>query len=158
MNNWPAKVFRIEKDSGSILFFPIAAKEAGYIVQPLVEIDPADIINALSEDFGVSIDYVYPANIKINPEQKQDTSISWESTNLVTMHKSHFLKEISSGIYLEASFISEDILLFILGDDESWVVLDSRRYPNTLSKLNHLIMISGSNIQVLRKEDRFNRF
>jgi hypothetical protein len=158
MNNWPEKVFGITKDGKSILFSPTAAKETGYIVQPLVEIDPEDIIKALSEDFGISIDYVYLVNIKIDPKEEQETCTSCEVINLVAMHKSHFLNEISSGIYLEAAFVSEDVLIFMLGNEESWIVLDSRQYQKTLSKLNHLIKISKNNIKVLRKEDRFDRF
>jgi hypothetical protein len=158
MNNWPAEVFGIEKDSGSILFCPTAAKEAGHIVQPIVEIDPVDIINALSEDLRMSIDYVYLANIKISSKEKQKAHSSCNLGNLAVMHKSHFLSEVSSGIYLEAAFISEDVLLFMLGDEESWIVLHARRHKKTLSKLNHLIIISKNNIKVLRKEDRFDKF
>ncbi|HEX8626032.1 MAG TPA: hypothetical protein VF782_13285 [Allosphingosinicella sp.] len=158
MNNWPAEVFGVEKESGSLLFFPVAAKEAGYILLPLVEIDPEDIINALSEDFGIRIEYVYLANIKIDLKKKPRACVSYESTNFVTMHKSHFLSEIASGGYLEAVFVSEAILLLMLGGDESWIVINSKQYRETSSKLNHLIMLSKNNIKVLGIEDQFDRF
>lgn len=158
MNDWPLKVIGIEKDSGSIFFFPKAAKARGYIVHPLVEIGPADIIDALSVDFKVNTNYFYLANIIITLSESRVLSPLRRPINLATMHRSHFLNEILSGIYLEAVFISDTVLLFMLGDEEAWIVLDAGHHQQTSPKLEHLISISRANIKVLRKSEQFESF
>lgn len=158
MNDLPIEVLAVSKTSSSIFFSPSAAALEGYAVYPLVEIDFEDILEALSCDFRINVDHLYLAKINFASIPFNDLNTFSRKEKFPVIHRSIFSSEIVKGEYLEALYVNNGVILVVLGDDESWLVIDEKRFPQRSSKLHRLTEMSKDNIHMMRKSEKFQEF
>lgn len=158
MNQWPIKIIAVDDNAASVVFSPYDVKSQGLAAYPFVELDVEEIFDAIPRAFGLQVSHLYLTKFEFMREGAAHLTAVAHDLNLPIMPKRTFLNELDSGMHLEALFVSDEILLVILGTDETWVIFDPVRFPKATSQFYGLIERSKNNMDVLGCRHRFDDF
>jgi hypothetical protein len=81
----------------------------------LVEIDIEDIIDTLSQGYGIQINYLYLAKIEFGLQPDREYRSFHREEKFSAIHKTIFLREIESGTHLEALYVGKNAILVVFG-------------------------------------------
>jgi hypothetical protein len=153
------KIFAQSSHDAALEFDPYRAVELDKRCFPFVEIDPIELLTRVKSSSLEVADLFSVQSCTVRRNLSFESALSSEELPFYESVPIDCLYErIRGGEYLDGYSISKDVIIIVLGTDETWIVGEEYIWREIESCARDLISLSLSNIRDIGASDRFLNF